>query len=190
MTTAQCAESFVDMCRGAGLPGQGHLLYLGIGRGRFVGQLLAAAPKLLLVGLDRRARPLRQTLAAHETEGQSGRVSLQQSDAACLPYRDEAFAAVLSNGLLHHVPRPHEVLAEALRVLAPGGVVVVRDLRRPPGASARPRPSAAPAAQRPWLERCLLGTSDVRRLVSQVGAEADSSVQTLGKHWVWIARKR
>ncbi|SNZ03956.1 demethylmenaquinone methyltransferase / 2-methoxy-6-polyprenyl-1,4-benzoquinol methylase [Natronoarchaeum philippinense] len=46
-------------------------------------------------------------------------------DAARLPIADESVDAVTIVDALHHVGRPDDALAEAARVLAPGGVLVV-----------------------------------------------------------------
>jgi SAM-dependent methyltransferase len=47
------------------------------------------------------------------------------ADAAHLPFSDGAFSAVLIRDLLHHVPDRAAVLAEAARVLRPGGRLIV-----------------------------------------------------------------
>jgi SAM-dependent methyltransferase len=44
-----------------------------------------------------------------------------EGDAERMPFPDGAFDAVVSNFGVHHVPRPERALAEALRVLRPGG---------------------------------------------------------------------
>jgi len=46
-------------------------------------------------------------------------------DAAHLPYRNHSFDALLIRDLLHHVPDRQAVLAEAVRVLRPGGSLTV-----------------------------------------------------------------
>ncbi|UCE86773.1 MAG: class I SAM-dependent methyltransferase [Deltaproteobacteria bacterium] len=50
---------------------------------------------------------------------------LAVADAAALPFRDGAFRSVFVRDLLHHVPRPPAVLAEAVRLLAPGGALLL-----------------------------------------------------------------
>ncbi len=47
------------------------------------------------------------------------------ADAGALPFVDGAFGSVFIRDLLHHVPEPERVLAEAVRVLAPGGYLHV-----------------------------------------------------------------
>ena len=50
-----------------------------------------------------------------------------QADFDALPFVDAAFDAVVLNGSLHYSPEPAATLAEAHRVLAPGGALVVMD---------------------------------------------------------------
>jgi len=50
-----------------------------------------------------------------------------RSDAVRLPVADESVDAVTIVDALHHIGRPREAIAEAARVLAPGGVLVIRD---------------------------------------------------------------
>ena len=46
---------------------------------------------------------------------------LAQAAGARMPYPDDFFATVVSNSVLEHIPRVQPVLAEAARVLQPGG---------------------------------------------------------------------
>jgi SAM-dependent methyltransferase/ribosomal protein S27AE len=48
-----------------------------------------------------------------------------QADAAALPFRDAAFAAVVSNHSLEHIARLDEALSEIGRVIAPNGALYV-----------------------------------------------------------------
>ncbi|MCD2199493.1 class I SAM-dependent methyltransferase [Halobacterium sp. KA-4] len=50
-----------------------------------------------------------------------------RGDAAALPYRDDSVDAITIVDALHHFPDRDGALAEAKRVLRPGGVLVVRD---------------------------------------------------------------
>ena len=51
------------------------------------------------------------------------RLRFDEGDAEALPYPDHAFDAVVSNFGIHHIGRPDKAIAEALRVLRPGGRV-------------------------------------------------------------------
>jgi len=50
-------------------------------------------------------------------------------NASHLPFRDDAFDAVIARGALHHLERPEEALAEAKRVMRPGATLLVLDPR-------------------------------------------------------------
>jgi len=71
------------------------------------------------VGIDR--YPAKARFAARAVPG--ARVAV--ADATALPFRDGAFASVLVRDLLHHLPEPRRATAEAVRVLAPGGTLLV-----------------------------------------------------------------
>jgi SAM-dependent methyltransferase len=50
-------------------------------------------------------------------------VRFETADAAALPFDDASFERVFIHALLEHAPDPAAVLAEAARVLVPGGVL-------------------------------------------------------------------
>ncbi|MFQ3623023.1 MAG: class I SAM-dependent methyltransferase, partial [Acetobacteraceae bacterium] len=56
------------------------------------------------------------------------RVSLRLADAARLPFADAAFDVVTLSMMLHYAEDPAEVIAEAARVLAPGGTLAIVEL--------------------------------------------------------------
>jgi SAM-dependent methyltransferase len=118
------------------LRGDEQVLDLGCGRGAV---LLAAAQHLTrgrTVGVDRwrrRDRPdnsLRQARRNAVCEGVADRVELLSADIAALPFAAESFDLVLSSLVLHNLsPRNQKrALAEAVRVLRPGGRLLVADL--------------------------------------------------------------
>jgi ubiquinone/menaquinone biosynthesis C-methylase UbiE len=56
------------------------------------------------------------------------RVECRQADATALPFDDASFDVVLSWIMLHHTVAWEDALAEAVRVLRPGGRIVGYDL--------------------------------------------------------------
>ncbi len=90
------------------------ILDLGCGVGALLPHLQKAAPGSLIVGLDRAEGML--ALAPRE-------FPLLVGDSADLPFRDGSFDVVVMAFMLFHLPRPAAGLAEAWRVLSPGGRV-------------------------------------------------------------------
>jgi len=94
-------------------PGQGLCLDLGCGTGQYFSVL--AATGRTVVGLDRSADQLRIA------RGRSRHII--QADAATLPFADAAFPAVAALWISTDVDDFSVVLAEAARVLVPGGLL-------------------------------------------------------------------
>ncbi|MCO5171739.1 MAG: class I SAM-dependent methyltransferase [Planctomycetes bacterium] len=99
-----------------GAPG-GRLLEVGCGEGGNLFHLRGRARALF--GVDR--YPAKAAFA----RGRGPDLRLAVADAARLPFRDGSFEAVLLRDVLHHVERREVVVAEAWRVLAPGGALAV-----------------------------------------------------------------
>jgi len=90
------------------------VLDLGCGVGALLPHLHKAAPRALIVGLDR-------TEAMMALGPRS--FPLLVGDAAELPFADGSFDTVVMAFMLFHLPRPTAGLAEARRVLRPGGSI-------------------------------------------------------------------
>jgi ubiquinone/menaquinone biosynthesis C-methylase UbiE len=84
-----------------------------------------------VLGIDLSQNMLRHAERHRADSPHRERVSFALADAKGLDFPDSAFDAVCSNTILHHIPDPRPFLAEAWRVLKPGGVLLIRDLFRP-----------------------------------------------------------
>jgi SAM-dependent methyltransferase len=76
-----------------------------------------------IMGLDLSRRML--AIARRKTYSQRHRVALIREDAMALPFPDSIFHAVTCIEALEFLPRPWGALAEMVRVLRPGGQLVI-----------------------------------------------------------------
>ena len=91
------------------------VLDVGCGDGHFAAIALDGTNHPLAVGIDPDAASLR------EARGRGAYRQLLQAQGSALPFPDAAFATVVSNSVLEHIPDVEPVLAEISRVLRPGG---------------------------------------------------------------------
>ncbi|WP_255954471.1 class I SAM-dependent methyltransferase [Streptomyces odontomachi] len=121
-----------------GLRGDEDLLDLGCGRGAV---LLAAAellPEGRAVGVDlwradQSGNAPEATLRNAEREGVAARVELHSGDMTSLPFDDRSFDVVVSSIAIHNIPTAagrQAAIDEAVRVLRPGGRILIADLAR------------------------------------------------------------
>lgn len=125
------------------------------------------------------------------------RIQLDHADARQTAYPDSRFDVVMCNGMLHHLAEPRLVLAEALRVTAPGGRIFFRDLLRPETEEqlrhlVQTYAGAENEHQRQMFEnslRAALTLDEIRGLVVQMGFAPETVQATSDRHWTWQVRK-
>ena len=108
----------------------GHALEVGHGPGYLGLEWLKQTKDSTLTGLD--ISPDMQSLAVRNAAeyGFSDRVEYHLGNADQLPFEDDSFDAVFSNGSLHEWERPEAIFDQIWRVLKPGGRYFVSDMRR------------------------------------------------------------
>jgi ubiquinone/menaquinone biosynthesis C-methylase UbiE len=132
-----------------------------------------------------------------ESAALADRIRLERIDAKRLPYADGQFDVVISNSIVHHIPEPAGVLADAVRVVRRRGLLFIRDLLRPPDDATVGRLVAAYAAgcndhQRAMFDdslRAALDLDEIRTLVVDLGFAPETVGQTSDRHWTWCARR-
>ena len=123
---------------------------LGCGPGNSTAGLALERPDARLVGLDVARRMLRYARRDGSRSPWGDRVAWVQADAARLPLRSASVDAVTGHSFLYLVADREAVLAETLRVLRPGGRLVLME------------PSARPATIRSVLDV----SHDLRHLIA------------------------
>jgi ubiquinone/menaquinone biosynthesis C-methylase UbiE len=98
---------------------------LGCGAGRGLALAARAAAPSLVAGMDRSPTMLRSAAHRLRRVGQRERVSLLRGDLQALPYADGSLDKIWSVHTFYFWADPEAVFADMLRVLAPGGRVVV-----------------------------------------------------------------
>jgi len=121
------------------------------------------------------------------------RVVLELQDSKSLPYESHRFHVVISNSIVHHVPKPQTVFAEALRMVVSDGLVLFRDLARPQDERTLGQFVDIDAAdandhQKEMFAnslRAALSLDEVRALVRELGCPPESVTMTSDRHWTW-----
>jgi SAM-dependent methyltransferase len=150
-------------------------------------------PEIEITGVDCRGSIVRRARHEIDRAGLTGSIRVQQAVACSLPYPDASFDAVISNSLVHHLPRQCEALSEMIRVLRSGGLLFVRD--------SLPQADAQIIA---WtLHRCArtvgcrihrarlpspLTLDDARQLAAQAGLPAEWVQRCGQRHWLLSGR--
>ncbi|MFC5719496.1 methyltransferase domain-containing protein [Streptomyces gamaensis] len=143
---AEATDRLTDMMADRLRVGPGaRVLDLGCGTGA-PGVRTARRTGAHVTGVSVSAEQIRRAEALAEGAGLAGRMTFRQANALELPFPDGSFDAVLALESIIHMPDRGRVLAEAGRVLRPGGRIVLTDfLER----------AEIPAAGRPAVERYL-----------------------------------
>jgi ArsR family transcriptional regulator len=119
------AEAEVERAidRALGRDAFGTLVDIGTGTGRMIELFGPRAGEA--IGIDRSSDMLR--LARAKLESAGVRSSLRQGDMYALPLADGTADCVIIHQVLHYAHAPADAIAEAARVLAPGGTLLVVD---------------------------------------------------------------
>jgi ArsR family transcriptional regulator len=119
------AESEVEFAIERALAGRalGRLVDIGTGTGRMIE--LFASRATHVIGIDRSSEMLR--LARVKLEAAGIHPSLRQGDMYALPLADHSADTIVIHQVLHYAHSPAAAIAEAARVLAPGGTLLIVD---------------------------------------------------------------
>jgi ubiquinone/menaquinone biosynthesis C-methylase UbiE len=103
----------------------GKILDVGCGTGLCAIQI-AKDDRYEVAGIDNSAEMIKMCEKNAKKEGVTA--DFRVATASQLPFEDQEFDMIVSNGSLHHWEKPVEVFNEMYRILKPGGSVFVNDL--------------------------------------------------------------
>ena len=132
-----------------------------------------------------------------EQAGFSEWIHLELVDAKQMPYADGSFDWVISNSIIHHIPEPLASLREMVRVLAPGGLLFVRDLLRPVDLPTlrhlvQTYVGGSNAHQQQMFSDSLhaaLSLEEIQQKLTTIGCPIEWATQTTDRHWTIRGRK-
>lgn len=186
------AEGFLELLdsRPAAAP-RPRVLDVGTGTARIPIHICRLRPAFEITAIDLAEHMLNLGCQNVADSGFQELIRLEKADAKRLPYADGAYDAVISNSIIHHIPRPLGCLSEMARVLKPGGALFIRDLLRLPGddqimAILARHAAGASAHQRQMFEdslRAALTVAEVEELLEQVGLSRSLVRQSSDRHW-------
>ncbi len=109
---------------------QGHFLDIGTGPAQIPILLAQKQPQIKITAIDLSAEMLKVAEREVQSAALSQQIILQMGDAKELPFEDNYFDGIFSNSIIHHIPKPIQVMREVKRVLKPNGLIFFRDLKR------------------------------------------------------------
>ena len=138
--TTRCGkfQVWAELLAGLHLRGDEQVLDLGCGRGAVLLMVAGLLPEGKATGVDiwravdQSGNASEVTQRNADLEGVAGRIELRTADMRELPFADNSFDLVLSSVAIHNIPQRagrDQALAEAARVLKPGGRLIIADIQ-------------------------------------------------------------
>ena len=175
----------------------GPVLDVGTGTAQIPLELCRQVLNVQVTAVDMAAHMLEVGRANVRRAGFEDRIRLEQADAKQLPYGAGSFGAVISNSIVHHIPEPAGVLAEMVRMVKPGGVLLIRDLLRPASEDELRSLVATYTGQENAHQQQMFADSlhaalsleEIRALIAALRFDPASVRLTSDRHWTWVAKK-
>jgi len=156
-----------------------HILDVGCGGGRTIDKLAALAAQGKVYGVDYAKGSVAASRGRNRKLIESGRVAVEEGSVSRLPFPDNSFDLVTAIETQYYWPDLLHDMQEILRVLKPGGTLVVIAESYKHGSTA--------ALQRPVLKllgSANLGVEEERELFSKAGYKDVEIFEERGKGWI------
>lgn len=163
------------MWEALGRPAPGVIVDIGAGTGLFARRFAQLAPAATVYAVDTEPAMLRW-VADHEDRALAGRIRPLLAEETCVPLDDGAADLVVMINLHHELADPSASYGEALRLLGPGGRVLVVDWARTDTGGGPPQKIRATADQ-------------IRGFLCGAGFDDAVAHEGLPKHSLVTARK-
>ena len=105
----------------------GEVLDIGTGTGRMIELFASEADRFVAIDNSTEMLRLARAKLASMAEVDTARTEIMLGDFNALPLADASFDTVIFHQVLHYAQHPEHVIAEAGRVLAPGGRLLIVD---------------------------------------------------------------
>ena len=154
-------------------------------------------PNWKIIGVDLAESMLALGEKNIQKAGKSEQIQLQLIDGKKMPYEDHSFDLVISNSLVHHIPKPIDLLQQIDRVVKKSGIVIIRDLFRPNSIEdieyivAQANLDYSPRQKKLFYDslHAALTVDEVTRLTKQIGWENAKVYQSSSRHWTIVYRQ-
>lgn len=179
-------------CRG------GEILDVGTGTAQIPIVLCRADAKARVLGIDLAEHMLARGETNIVAAALWERIRLNRADAKALRLPSGSFEAVISNTILHHIPDPSPAIVEMVRLVAPGGTLMIRDLVRPNDLRTLDLLVDTYAGSEPDVARAMFGASlhaaftldEIREIVRTLGLPDAGVSLTSDRHWTWVWQRQ
>jgi ubiquinone/menaquinone biosynthesis C-methylase UbiE len=170
---------------------------IGTGTARIPIELCRRREDLRVVAVDLSVEMLDVARLNVEVAQLMDQIQLDRVDAKATDYEAARFETVISNSLLHHLPKPDIAVREAIRLTSANGHLFFRDLMRPNSDRDVERLVATYAKDESDHVQQLFHDSlhaaltldEMREIVCRHGF-ADTTVQASSdRHWTWATMK-
>jgi len=161
------------------------ILDVGCGGGRTVRKLAAVAAEGKVYGIDHSEESVAAARRTNKQEIERGRVEIRQGSVSALPFTGDLFDLVTAVETHYFWPDLPADMREVLRVLKPGGRLVILAEAYKGGKHDKPLQKVAE-----WTKMAILSVDEHRELFSRAGYSDVQMIEKYDKGWLCgIGRK-